>query len=548
MARRRKEERPAPLGPDGRTPVVIYARVSSAGQDVENSIDGQLAECEAEAERNDWLVVHRFVDSARSGRSDKRPDFQNLIEMADGADCPFALVVVYRFSRFFRDQDESAFYKRHLRKRGIRVVSIRERVDDSAAGKFTEAVFEAHDAFQSNLISEDVKRGTRTLARRGFFLGSRPPYGMKRAPERDGERVRHRLAPDEQTAPHIRRLFDLALEEKTERQVRDAANREGIPNAGGGRWNSKRVHDVLTNLHYAGAIAWGAWTDDPVMTPGAHRGIVEPGEFDRVQELLRSRVHTQVHPRHAGSRHAFSGLLKCGGCGASYTYAPSSRDGKAYTHLVCSNRKEDKGACDGPWVPAGEFEPRAMAAILEDVLAEDNVAGAIRELRAESGDDHDKTLRRLDSVDKRLEEVGAREKRLYRAFEGGQIEYPVYAERNRELREMKEAVEAERHQALESAGARTVVLEDPEAVLRYAGEMSRFLRMKEPSRCRSWLRSFIRCIWIHRGQGPNERARATIVYTIPTPPGTEASGTTMRPLGLPGDVLPSTRAGLPDRA
>ena len=163
---------------------MIYARVSSAGQDVENSIDGQLAECEAEAERNDWLVVHRFVDSARSGRSDKRPDFQNLIEMADGADCPFALVVVYRFSRFFRDQDESAFYKRHLRKRGIRVVSIRERVDDSAAGKFTEAVFEAHDAFQSNLISEDVKRGTRTLARRGFFLGSRPPYGMKRAPER----------------------------------------------------------------------------------------------------------------------------------------------------------------------------------------------------------------------------------------------------------------------------------------------------------------------------------------------------------------------------
>ena len=95
--------------------------------------------------------------------------------------------------------------------------------------------------------------------------------------------------------------------------MRDAANREGIPNAGGGRWNSKRVHDVLTNLHYAGAIAWGAWTDDPVMTPGAHRGIVEPGEFDRVQELLRSRVHTQVHPRHAGSRHAFSGLLKCGG-------------------------------------------------------------------------------------------------------------------------------------------------------------------------------------------------------------------------------------------
>ncbi len=543
MARRGKRERPAVEWPDGKVPVAIYARVSSSGQDVENSIEGQLTECRAEAERSGWVVVERFVDSAKSGRSDKRPDFQALIEMSNQEDCPFAMVVVYRFSRFFRDAAESAFYKRDLKKRGIQVRSIRERVDDSAAGKFTESIFEAHDAFQSDLISEDVKRGTHTLARRGFCLVNRAPYGMKKVEVQDGGRVRHRLAPDEESAPHVRRLFDLALEEKTERQVRDAANREGIPSASGGRWNSKRVHDVLTNPHYAGAVSWGTLSDDPVLTWDAHQGLVEPGEFERVQELLRSRAHTQVHPRHAGSPHAFSGLLRCGGCGASYTYAQSSRDRRAYTHLVCTNRKENKQACDGPWVSAEQFEPLAMTAILEEVLAEDNVAAAIGELRRESGDGHDKTLSRLEGVDKGLKELVAREKRLYRAFEGGQIGYEVYAERNGELREMREAAEAERRRVLESAGARTVVLEDPEAVLRYTGELNRFLRTEEPSRCRVWLGGFIRCIWIRRGQGPGERATATIEYTIPTPPRAGAPRTTVRQVGLPGGVLPSTRSG-----
>ena len=543
MARKGKRERPAVEWPDGKVPAAIYARVSSAGQDVENSIGGQITECKAEAERNGWVVVREFVDSAKSGRSDRRPDFQELIEMSDRPDCPFALVVVYRFSRFFRNAEESAFHKQHLRKRGIRVVSIRERVDDSAAGKFTESIFEAHDAFQSDLISEDVKRGTRTLARRGFYLASRAPYGMKKVLVQDGGRVRHRLAPDEERAPHVRRLFDLALEEKTERQVRDATNREGVPNASGGRWNSKRVHDVLTNPHYAGAVSWGSLSDDPVLTWDAHQGLVEPWEFERVQDLLRSRAHIRIHPRHAGSPHAFSGLLRCGECGASYTYAPSSRDGRASTHLVCANRKENREACDGPWVRAEQFEPRAMTAILEDVLAEDNVAAAIGELRRESGDGHEKEVSRLEGVDKRLEDLAAREKRLYRAFEGSQIGYEAYAERNGELRQMREAMEAERGRILESAGARTVVLEDPEAVLRYAGELNRFLRTEEPSRCRVWLGGFIRCIWIRRGQGPGERVRATIEYTIPTPPGASAPGTTTRRFALAAGVLPFTRSG-----
>ena len=66
--------------------------------------------------------------------------------------------------------------------------------------------------------------------------------------------MRHKLAPDPRTAPNVRRVFDLALLEMTEGQIRKRLNLEGIPNASGGRWRSHRIHEALTNPHYAGTI------------------------------------------------------------------------------------------------------------------------------------------------------------------------------------------------------------------------------------------------------------------------------------------------------
>ena len=180
MARKKRQNQESLRWPDGRIPVAIYARVSSDAQDVENSIDAQLKECRAWAERNDYVVVQEFVDSARSGRADKRPDFREMVDVAESPDCQFAAVLVWRFSRFFRNKDQSTFYKGRLRRNGVQVISVNEPVDDSSVGRLTEGMFELMDSFQAELISEDVMRGTRNLARRGFFLTRLPPYGMQK--------------------------------------------------------------------------------------------------------------------------------------------------------------------------------------------------------------------------------------------------------------------------------------------------------------------------------------------------------------------------------
>ena len=128
----------------------------------------------------------------------------------------------------------------------------------------------------------------------------------------------------------------------------------------------------------------------------------------------------------------------------------------------------------------------------------------------------------------------ARRDRMYAAYESGSMELERYTERNRELREMHEAIVAERRQILESSGSRTIILDNPEAVLERMDKISQHLRENEPVRCRSWLKRFIRRIWIEYGQG-------VVEYTIPLPSEAEFSSSTRREFALSGDFRPTAR-------
>ena len=69
---------------------VIYARYSSDNQ-TENSIEGQLRECEEYAERHNMTVVTSYIDRALSAKTDDRPEFQRMI--ADSAKKQFDVVL-----------------------------------------------------------------------------------------------------------------------------------------------------------------------------------------------------------------------------------------------------------------------------------------------------------------------------------------------------------------------------------------------------------------------------------------------------------------------
>ena len=135
---------------------VIYARYSSDNQR-EESIDGQLRECKAFAEKNDIQILDIYVDRALSAKTDNRPDFQRMIK--DSAKGKFDVVLVWKLDRFARNRYDSAHYKTQLRKNGVRVVSATERISEGAEGILLESMLEGMAEYYSAELAEKVKRG-----------------------------------------------------------------------------------------------------------------------------------------------------------------------------------------------------------------------------------------------------------------------------------------------------------------------------------------------------------------------------------------------------
>ena len=86
---------------------VIYARYSSDNQR-EESIEGQLRECQAFAKKNDITLLEPYIDRALSAKTDHRPNFLKMIK--DSATKKFDVVIVWKLDRFSRNRVDSAHY------------------------------------------------------------------------------------------------------------------------------------------------------------------------------------------------------------------------------------------------------------------------------------------------------------------------------------------------------------------------------------------------------------------------------------------------------
>ena len=170
-------------------PAALYARVSSDRQDVDLSVSAQLRALRDYAEKNGYLVVREYVDEAESGRIADRPEFRKMLDEASAEGAPFEEILVWKFSRFTRKREHAVAFKSMLRKKGIRVVSITEHADDTPTGKLMEAIIESVDEFYSENLAEEVRRGMREAASRGFWVASRVPYGYRRPWSKNGVHI-----------------------------------------------------------------------------------------------------------------------------------------------------------------------------------------------------------------------------------------------------------------------------------------------------------------------------------------------------------------------
>ena len=255
----------------------IYARVSSGGQDVDLSITAQVEAMEEYAQQHDGVVARSYVDEAESGGTDGRPQFEQMIADALQEDSPFDEILVWKFSKFARNRRDAVVYKEVLRKRGIRVTAVKEHADDAPAGGLTEGIVELLDEFFARNLSEDIIRGMRKAASRGYWVSGWAPIGYRREHVVDNEGKRRvRLALDPPKDAMVERMFEMAAAGMSPCDI--------ARTLGDAEWSTSSVRKVLANEAYVGVVVWGRASKDecePVRAENAHPAIVSRELFDQ---------------------------------------------------------------------------------------------------------------------------------------------------------------------------------------------------------------------------------------------------------------------------
>ena len=523
-------------------PVALYARVSSDRQDVDLSIAAQLRALRDYAEKNDYLVAREYVDEAESGRIADRPEFQKMLNEAAKPEAPFKEILVWKFSRFTRKREHAVAFKSMLRRRGVRVVSITEQADDTPTGKLLEAIIESVDEFYSENLAQEVTRGMREAASRGFWMTTYAPYGYKRVHVQDGAAKRPKLELNPPADAVVRRVFDMVLQGRSIPDVTKTLNAEGIPTTNGKKWLKTTIHTMLSHEAYTGTVVWGANAKDgapPVRVEDAHPAIVSKRDFQRARRLLGSRAPKKVNPRRASSPYLLSGISKCETCGKAMT-AAEAKSGK-YTYYIChSLLKRGKGTCKTPRLNAKSFEKLIVNEIRENVLTESNIRDLVKLLDEEMDEVARDQRERLQNIEEELEDVKKRLGRIWNHIETTDTEMADASDRIREHRKRKKKLEVAAKEARALLKERRQFLDSADTIAAFAAEMSEFLKTSELTETKAFVGSFVKEVVVKPG-------RAAIVYSIPTPDDSPIGGADAAEIALNGRVMNSVRHGGPAR-
>ena len=314
----------------------LYIRLSKEDESEgpSESVNNQQSLLNEFVQQHRLSVYDTYIDDGWSGTNFDRPNFQRMITDIEAR--KVNMVITKDLSRLGRDYILTGHYmERYFPEHRVRYIALLDGIDtgvDSTANDITPFRAIMNDMYAKD-ISKKISSVKHDKQRKGLFIGGKPVYGYKMHPTE-----KNKIVIDEDVAPIVQRIFGMALDGMSCRQIAVQLNNEGIPtpatyagltvSAPGpytGLWSSERVSDMLQNETYIGSMVQGRTRKinykskkcikqdrrDWVVVEGTHEPLIDRETFEKVRVLINSRRRT----RSRTYDFLLKGLIFCHECG-----------------------------------------------------------------------------------------------------------------------------------------------------------------------------------------------------------------------------------------
>jgi site-specific DNA recombinase len=424
--------------------IAIYSRKSiftGKGESIENQVQMCKEYIISNISKEAEILV--YEDEGFSGGNTNRPKFQEL--MKDIKARKVDRIVCYRLDRIGRSVSHLSNMFDMLDNYNCAFTSITEQQFDTTTpmGRAMINIASTFAQLERETIAERVRDNMLQLAKTGRWLGGQAPLGftpekLTYIDEEFKERTLMKLTPEIKELEIVKIIFNTYLKEQSITQVVKKLNLSSIKGKNGGTFNSSQIARILRSPLYVisnedthmyltgiGINVFGTANGNGYLTynktkkmtierdisewiaaVSKHKGIIEPNDWIKVQELLDKNKDKKVVRTGTGTNNnsILSGVLKCAKCGANMVIKHGHKSASTkvrYDYYVCSN-KENKftDKCDNPNIRVDRLDPIVLSQIkaYNKELLIDSLAEAI------SKNDTNYEDNQLDKINSQIEE------------------------------------------------------------------------------------------------------------------------------------------------
>ncbi|ELC8342307.1 TPA: recombinase family protein [Clostridium perfringens] len=448
--------------------IAIYCRVSTEEQSENGySIDEQERLLEEWCKKMGYVIYKCYSDRGISGKNIKdRPALKELLSDAKAG--KFDMVISWKINRVSRKLEDVLKIVNLLEKNNITFKSYSEPFEtDTPAGRMQFQMMALIGEFERGTIAQNVKMGMIAKAKSGNWCGGRV-LGYDLVPNNSPEeekKGKNKLEINEKEAEIVRFIFNEYSKGKGYKAITNKMNKLGYKTKKGNNFSVGSIRDILTNPVYIGEIRYNVrqnWSEkrrrninpNPIRVKGKHEAIIDRELWDKVQLILESKKGKPS--RIYDGEYPLTGILRCPKCGAGMVISRTTNtlaDGtkKRIAYYCCGNWK-NKGTsvCNSNTIRVDKANEHVFKKIEELVSNEAMIKAVVKNINKERKDKVKPAKRLLGDIDKELEKLDKRKRKIFEAYEDDIITKEEFQIRKDELNEKIRNLEEEKKPLLKT--------------------------------------------------------------------------------------------------